>query len=251
MSDSTPIGPEKPAEPDPYLVLGHLSSTVVHKVVNDFSTIVSQAEILKAMAVAAGVDPSEAERRADVIIKAALDGSTRARGLSEFSRKATAVPADGDLVDLNGLVRERLDAQRRRPGSNARWVENLAAPARLRGSASHLRIMLDGLLENAREALAAGGGVVTASTSVDPMGWLVLEIRDDGPGMAPEVLERALEPFFSTKPGREGLGLALARGIWRRHRGAFAIETAPGAGTLVRLSCPPPRDAGPGASGAK
>jgi len=250
MSDSPPPELETSAEPDPYLVLGHLASTVVHQVVNMFSTIVSQAEILKAQAVATGVDPSEAERRADVIIKAAIDGSTLARGLAEFSRKATAVSADGDFVDLNDLVRERVDSQRRRQDSIAEWVEDLAGPARLRGDASHLRLMLDGLLENAREALPAEGGVVTVSTSVDPMGWLVLEIRDSGPGMESEVLEHALKPFFSTKPGREGLGLALARGIWRRHRGAVAIETKPGVGTLVRLSCPPPRNVGPGGPAA-
>ncbi|APW63969.1 sensor histidine kinase [Paludisphaera borealis] len=261
MLDSTTCEPEKLDEPDPYLVLGHLSSTVVHHVINYFSSIVSQAEILKTLAVAAGVEQAEAVTRTDAIIKAALDGSTLARGLAEFSRRATAftvVPgeADDDLVDLNQLVSERIADQKRRCGSNTEWIVNLAAAAKLRGEASHLRIMLDRLLENARESLPAEGGVVTVSTLVDPMEWLVLEIRDTGSGMEAEVLEHALEPFFSTKTGHQGLGLVLARGIWRRHRGAFSIETTPGHGTLVRLSCPPsgprpPQNVQPRPVGAK
>ncbi|MHB1560714.1 MAG: ATP-binding protein, partial [Isosphaeraceae bacterium] len=63
-----------------------------------------------------------------------------------------------------------------------------------------------------------------------------------GSGMMPEVLKRATEPFFTTKPGRSGVGLTAAHGIWRRHRGAFSIESQPGAGTMIRLSveAPPP-----------
>lgn len=245
MSDPTILEPEPRGEPDPCLVLGHLSSTVVHHVINYFSTIVSQAEILKTLAAPEGVSQSDAVRRADAIVKAALDGSALARGLADFSRKATAIgggpePHAGDLVDLNHIVSDAVADQTRRRGSNAEWDVDLAPSAALRGGASQLRIMLDHLLENAREALPPEGGVVTVTTAVDPTDWLILEIRDSGSGMPPEVLEHALEPFFSTKPGHSGLGLALARGIWRRHRGAFSIETEPGKGTLIRLSCPPP-----------
>jgi two-component system, NtrC family, sensor kinase len=245
MSDPTSLEPEQPDEPDPYMVLGHLSTTVVHHVINYFSTIVSQAEILKAMiASPSSVVPPEAAGRADAIIKAALDGSNLARGLAEFSRKATAFSAgpdedEGSVVDLNQLVNERVADQKRRFGSKTQWLVRLSDGVRIRGEESQLRVMLDRLLENAREALPAEGGSVTVATLVDPMGRLALEIHDSGSGMEAEVLEHALDPFFSTKPGHLGLGLVLARGIWRRHRGAFSIETEPGRGTFVRLSYTP------------
>jgi hypothetical protein len=54
--------------------------------------------------------------------------------------------------------------------------------------------------------------------------------------MTPEVLKRATEPFFTTKPGRSGIGLSVAHGIWRRHRGALSIVSAPGEGTTIRLA---------------
>ncbi|AMV37328.1 ATP-binding protein [Planctomyces sp. SH-PL62] len=81
--------------------------------------------------------------------------------------------------------------------------------------------------------------MVTVSTRLDPRGWLELDVRDDGPGMEASILERALEPFVSGKPDHYGLGLPLARSIWRRHRGAFSIAAPLGYGTLVRLTRPP------------
>jgi signal transduction histidine kinase len=242
MSDSTAPGPEPRDEPDPYLILGHLCSAVVHQVVNAFSAIVSQAEVLKTRAAAGGLPPSEAATRADAIVKAAFDGSILARNLADFSRHATALGAGeaAELVDLDQLVGDRIDDQRRRAGPRTEWIVDLAARTRIPGDASHLRVMFDHLLANARESLPAEGGAIAVSTAIDSAGWLVLEIRDDGSGMSAEVQDHALEPFFSTKPGRPGLGLALARGVWRRHQGAFSIETGPGRGTVIRLSCPPP-----------
>ena len=54
--------------------------------------------------------------------------------------------------------------------------------------------------------------------------------------MTNEVLKRATEPFFTTKSGRSGIGLTVAHGIWRRHRGALSIESQPGEGTVIRLA---------------
>ena len=56
---------------------------------------------------------------------------------------------------------------------------------------------------------------------------------------AAEVLERAIEPFFSTKPGQLGVGLSIANGIWRRHRGTLSLKSQPGEGTTVRLCVEP------------
>ena len=101
--------------------------------------------------------------------------------------------------------------------------------------------MLGYLLQNAREALPDGAGTIEISTYIDPRNWLVLAIRDTGCGMSPDVLSRANEPFFSTKPDRDGVGLTIAQGIWRRHRGSLSIDSRPGLGTTIRLSIGPIR----------
>jgi two-component system OmpR family sensor kinase len=77
---------------------------------------------------------------------------------------------------------------------------------------------------------------------------IVLEVRDDGPGMAPDVAARAFEPFYRGDAGRDrrtggvGLGLSLARRIVEAHGGRVDLSTTPGHGTTVRvwLPCPEP-----------
>jgi signal transduction histidine kinase len=98
------------------------------------------------------------------------------------------------------------------------------------------------LLANAYEAMPKGQGTVAVSTSTDARGWNVLEVRDSGKGMDGATLERSVEPFFSTKPGHAGIGLSIANGIWRRHRGTLAIQSQPGEGTRIRLCVEPSPD---------
>jgi signal transduction histidine kinase len=88
---------------------------------------------------------------------------------------------------------------------------------------------------------SANGGAATA--------WI--EVRDTGPGMDPELRDRAFEPYVTTKATRgAGLGLAEAYGVMCRHRGRIELDTMPGRGTVVRLVFPhvPPsaRGAAPG-----
>ena len=100
--------------------------------------------------------------------------------------------------------------------------------------------MLDHFLANAYEAMdGRAEKSITLSTAVDNRGWVVLEIRDSGKGMEPGVHERAVEPFYTDKPGHIGVGLSIANGIWRRHKGTLSIKTAPGEGTTLRLCVEP------------
>ncbi len=62
--------------------------------------------------------------------------------------------------------------------------------------------------------------------------------------MPAQVQERAVEPFFTTKSGHAGVGLSIANGIWRRHRGTLALQSQTGEGTRVRLCVEPDRSPG-------
>jgi signal transduction histidine kinase len=99
--------------------------------------------------------------------------------------------------------------------------------------------MLRHLISNAYEAIPKKGGVIALSTGNDARGWVVLELRDSGRGMDDTTMVRATEPFFSTKPGHLGVGLSIANGIWRRHRGTMAFRSRPDEGTEVRLCVEP------------
>lgn len=120
---------------------------------------------------------------------------------------------------------------------------------------SQLVQVLVQLVRNAREAMPDGGRV-TITTGLRQVGEpsidgdpatsasAVLEIRDDGPGMPPELAERAFEPFFTTKEAAEGAGLGLATvyGIVKQNGGHIRLETTPGRGAAFLIHLPATRE---------
>jgi signal transduction histidine kinase/ActR/RegA family two-component response regulator len=108
------------------------------------------------------------------------------------------------------------------------------------GAESEIREALTNLVFNAVDALPAGGTIFLRTRVAD--GRVILEVTDTGTGMDEETRRRCLEPFFTTKGERgTGLGLAMVYGIVQRHSAGIEIESAPGAGTTVRLLFPLPQ----------
>jgi two-component system sensor histidine kinase FlrB len=111
-----------------------------------------------------------------------------------------------------------------------------AAAARLHGDRKALAGALVNLLENAVQACAPGGRVRLALTAAG--GQLGFSVRDNGAGIDAPARERLFEPFFSTRSGGTGLGLAVARGIARAHGGRLDLVAADGPGTEFALFLP-------------
>lgn len=104
------------------------------------------------------------------------------------------------------------------------------------------------LVRNAVEAVA-GAGSVRLATRISPQVRLeggrrnlsvMVEVRDDGPGIPPELLKRIFMPFVTTKPGGTGLGLAICQKIAHEHGGLVEVESGPG-GTAFRVHLPAAR----------
>jgi signal transduction histidine kinase len=107
------------------------------------------------------------------------------------------------------------------------------------GDARALNQVFLNLLKNAAEALEGRGGTVSVTGRAEP-GCVVIEVRDDGPGIPAGDLERIFEPFYSTKgAGRgTGLGLSISRRIVEEHGGTIEAESEPGVGTSFRVALP-------------
>jgi two-component system, NtrC family, sensor kinase len=254
MSDATG---EESDDAERLKELGHLSAAVGHNVINAFSAMVSNAELIRSHAKDPDCDLAEVAALGTAIIENALSASHVPRRLIDMTRRVTAPGFDqvGDppaLIDLNQLIRETVDAQSREGGNTVEWSLKLNPIPMIRGNPSQLRSLFGYLIQNAREAMPKGAGTITFTTTVDTRNWVVIEIHDTGCGMSPEVLKRATEPFFTTRHGRTGIGLTVAHGIWRRHRGALSIESHPGEGTAIRLAVEaPPAAEQPPTSAAK
>ncbi|HVH07876.1 MAG TPA: PAS domain S-box protein, partial [Myxococcota bacterium] len=230
--------------------LGVLAGGIAHDFNNLLAVILGNAVLLES----GGGTPAEQKARIRRIRAAGRHAEALTDQMLTYAGKAVAerVP-----LDLSALVRETEDLLRASIAKSSRLELELesALPAVL-GDPTRLRQVLLNLVTNASEALAEGPGRVcvrTASLEADApllagaLGpaerregkWVVLEVRDDGPGLSPEMRRRVLEPFFSTKgPGR-GLGLAAVLGIASSHGGALELDEAPGGGTSVRVFLPP------------
>lgn len=118
--------------------------------------------------------------------------------------------------------------------------ERAAEEVPLKVDSRGFRSAISNLLQNSYDAMPGGGQVtVRARVRREPGGdgpIAVLEVADTGSGMSEAVRLRAFEPFFTTRlPARTGLGLTQVRGFVQRNKGTIHIESAPGAGTTVRV----------------
>ncbi len=114
-----------------------------------------------------------------------------------------------------------------------KYVREIAPGVEIRGDRDQLTQVVVNLLKNAEEAMASGGGTVTVRLTPDAK----IEVEDEGPGIAPDLLQRLFEPYVTTKPQGTGLGLAIAQRIAHEHNGRIEVENrSPGPGARFRLS---------------
>jgi signal transduction histidine kinase len=104
--------------------------------------------------------------------------------------------------------------------------------------AGQIRQCLINLVRNASDALSAkGGGTVTLRTRRSGE-RITIAVEDNGVGIPADVLPRLFDPFFSTKEGGSGLGLALTQQIVKDHGGDLSVESTVGKGTIFTVSVP-------------
>jgi len=158
------------------------------------------------------------------------------RIVSEFSAFARPPEVSPQPLDLSALVAEALRPYQAAlpPGIAMELV--LAPVPPVRGDRRLLERVVVNLLENALQAVG-DAGTITVRVAADPA-WVHVEVVDSGPGIAPEVQRQLFRPFFSTKEGGSGLGLALVRKIARDHGGDVRIESRPGHGTRALVDLP-------------
>jgi len=109
------------------------------------------------------------------------------------------------------------------------------------GSAAELEQVILNLILNALQALSDPRNGVRVSTSLrEETGHVVIAVVDEGTGIAPEILDRIMEPFFSTKldSGGLGLGLSVSQEIMKNHRGTLTFRSDAGRGTEAYAELP-------------
>jgi two-component system cell cycle sensor histidine kinase/response regulator CckA len=222
-------------------ILGRLAGGIAHDFNNLLGVVLGASTALRRMA-----SPREIAEELDAIEQAAQRGAALVRQLLAFGRQQVMAPR---TIELNESIRQLAVLLPRLLGAGISLELTLEEPSRrIRVDPSQWDQVLLNLVVNARDAMSGKGRVrittgrrlVLAGEALKPGRYAVVEVADDGPGIAPEVLSRIFEPFFTTRleQGGTGLGLATVQGIVGQFGGQMEVESRPGAGTTFRIVLP-------------
>jgi PAS domain S-box-containing protein len=187
---------------------------------------------------------SPAHRAFDTIAKAATRGGDMVKSLLSFARQSQA---EARQLDLNALLLEQAELLARTTLSKVQLRLDLAPDlSPMCGDEGALSHVFMNLCVNAVDAMPANGTLTLRTRNVGQDG-IEVTVEDTGVGMSQEVLERAMEPFFTTKEVGKGtgLGLSMVYSTVKAHQGQVDIHSQPGVGTVVRLRFPACSIAGP------
>jgi len=214
--------------------LGNLAGGIAHDMNN-----VLAAVLMMASARQTETEPGSPMHTAfETIQTACVRGRGLIRRLLDFARSRLE---DVCPVDLNALVREEIELLGRTTLQKAEWVLDLQDGLEsVKGDPSAIGSAIINLCVNAVDAMNRGGTVIVR-TRATAGGWTELSVIDNGEGMPQEVLARAMDPYFTTKPAGKGtgLGLSIVYSTMKAHGGSVQISSQAGKGTTVILRFPP------------
>lgn len=215
--------------------LATFSDGLVHDIRNPLNVVRSNLYLLRQRL---GTDDPRVVRALNRIDDQVTAELRHLEGIEAFYRTDRCAP---QRVQLNDLVKAVLDTVTVPEGCELQSA--LAEDLPLVSADPQLvEAGLRALLRNALEAVP-GGGTIRVST-VRTASGVDLVVEDDGEGLAPEVLARAFEPFYTTRRAHGGLGLALVAGIARAHGTTARIGSRAGEGTEATLALPLAEPAG-------
>jgi signal transduction histidine kinase len=220
--------------------IGRLTANVGHEVKNPINAMVVHLELLRGKLGSSVFDRGSAQKHVEILADEMHRLDRVVQTLADFSR-----PMDLDLRehDLRRVIEQTLDL------AGAELKENGVVMCAETGTvavpvfvdAELMRQAVLNLLLNAMQAMPSGG-VVRVSVRHDQR-FAIVEIADNGPGIAPALLPRIFDLYFTTKPRGSGIGLAMTYRILQLHGGTLEVRSdaepdSPGRGTTFTMHIP-------------
>lgn len=212
-----------------------LAARAAHEINNPLAAISGRAQIL-----ANRIAAPEERRAAETIIQQSRRISKILSDLLQFAQPGE--PAFQQIAVIPLLQQTVAPRRQRLAEKNIRIIEDFAQDVPpTRADPLQLQQVFSNLLQNAEDAMAENGGTLTLRVKpVHDRKAVVIQIADTGRGIAPDVLDRVFEPFFTTHTSMEnsGLGLSVCHGIIERHRGAITLHGSVGKGATCTITLP-------------
>lgn len=223
---------EKLARSQKLDAIGTFATGIAHDFRNSLMAI-----NLSAQSAARKLEPDHAAQPAlSTVEEAVAQAMQVTQSLLTFARGQGAAKRPTDLTKLLSENARLLETVL--PPSIALHINCPETPLRIKANASEIQQTLLNLVMNAKDAIPGEGDI---SVTLKQRGSNAeLTIKDTGLGMTPDVLTRALEPFYTTKARLKGTGLGLsqAHGIVNDHGGEIALDSTPNVGTTITITLP-------------
>jgi signal transduction histidine kinase len=218
--------------------LGRMAGAIAHEVGTPLTSVLGYTQLL------AKEPLSERGRQRVKIIESQVQ--RMAEIIQTYLARTRGAPSERRPIQVNELVRGTLDQLRlvlRRAGLKIAFVERTEPPP-IVGDLDGLHRVLVNLIQNAADAMPDGGEITITTDRIEPpqapFRGVVIDVADTGLGIAPELLPKIFDLFFTTKPqGRgTGMGLAICHEIVKAHRGRIDVVSEVGKGTRMRVLLP-------------
>jgi PAS domain S-box-containing protein len=219
--------------------IGQLTGGVAHDFNNLLAAVLGSLELLKKRL---RTDDQKVQRLVDTAMQGALRGASLTQRMLAFARKQDLKPV---VVDVPRLVRGMASLLKFGAGIQIETLFPMDLP-NVKVDANQLELAILNLAVNARDAMPNGGLITIAARKerndedCGAAGYVALSVSDTGYGMDPATLERAQEPFFTTKGvGRgTGLGLSMVQGLAEQSGGRLILKSRLGEGTTAEIWLP-------------
>ena len=219
---------------DRLATVGRLSANMAHEIRNPLASISGAVEAL-----AKELPPDEGrDRLVEIVLKESERLNHIVAAFLEYARPAPLTPLDVNLIEI--LDEVLLLIEHRSLPANLKIIREYPESLPARVDPQQMRQAIWNLCLNAVQAMPDGGEVRVGGHELDdPVGPRIqVWIADTGHGIADEDLPHIFEPFYSTKAGGSGIGLALVYRVLQDHGGLIEARSRPGDGTTFTLTLP-------------
>jgi two-component system NtrC family sensor kinase len=222
--------------------LGKMAAVVAHEVNNPLSGILTYAKLLRKWVASGQVEHEKHEEAMESLELIASESRRCGELIKNLLSLSRTAPMNVQSTDLDQVISRCLMLVRHQLESagielQLKLADNLP---RMPCDPEQIQQVLLALIMNAIDAMTHGGNLWIESQMNHDENEISIRVRDDGSGIAPDVLPQIFEPFVTTKESGRGvgLGLAISRGIVERHHGRIEVESELGQGTTFTVTLP-------------
>jgi PAS domain S-box-containing protein len=221
-------------------MMGELTASIAHEVNQPLSGVVSNGGACLRWLAGDAPNVEEAREAARRIVR---DGKRAGEVIARVRALVKRAATPSEKLDLNEIIREVLalvgdEAKRKSVSIRTQFADDLSS---ISGDRVQLQQVLLNLVMNAMEAMSSVEErprelrITTRNIDADQV---QVTVKDSGPGIDPNTLDKIFDPFYTTKPGGMGMGLSISRSILQAHGGRLWAAAKDGPGTIFHFSLP-------------